>query len=497
MADISARTTPKPSRSPLEAGVDRVWRFFCSVRAAVAEISFLTLLVLIGTLRGSDVPQWIADAIPATQGLVDRWYAWDVFRSGIFAATLAIIAIAIIVCTLNRVPGIWATISHPKVTTTHGFLRGAETSATFQTPQDSATLTATATELLGKKRYRVLTEKVGEETHIYADKNRMAKLGTFPFHLALILLLVGGIVGSVYGFRDQEFIIPEGSRRNVGHGTGLSVELTRFRDTWTEVGIPSQYQSEVTIYDGNTPAKSGSIEVNHPLSYSNATFYQSSFGNAAKMLITDANGSVLYNDAAEMGIYTLRGNPDAPAGLIRLPERDVQITIVAPDTNPTNQPELDELQLRSGELWVHVEPLAGDVTPLDTPMGTGEEGVVLTQGQPARVDGLNLTFERETRFTVLQVAYNPGIPIFIIAAFLMVGGLAITFYFPHRRMRGIVTPGPTGATLKLAPLAKRDWSGKRDFFGLLQQAREVIGVQPEVKHPANASDYDYLRNAAT
>jgi len=495
MADITARTRPKPSRSPLEVAVDRIWRFFCSVRAAVAEISFLTLLVLIGTLRGSDVPQWIANAIPATQPIVDRWYAWDVFRSGIFAATLAIIAIAIIVCTLNRVPGIWATISHPKITTTHGFLRGAETSATFTTLQDSASLTATATELLGKQRYRVLTEKQGEETHIYADKNRFGKLGTFPFHLALILILVGGIIASVYGFREQEFIIPEGARRSVGHGTGLSVELNRFRDTWTEVGIPSQYSSEVTIYEGDKAVKSGAIEVNHPMSYRSATFYQASFGNAAKMLITDANGAVLYDDAAELGLYTLRGNPDAPAGTIRLPGQNLQITLVAPDSNPRNLPELDQLQLRSGELWMHIEPLGGSVTPLNTPVGTGEDGIVLTQGQPSRVGDLNITFQRETRFTVLQVGYNPGIPIFIIASFLLVGGLAITFYFPHRRVRGIITPTPTGAVLKLAPLAKRDFSGKRDFFRFVEHARAAIGVRPELKLPPNARDYEYLTTA--
>lgn len=497
MADISARIQPTRSRSPIEVVVDRVWRFFCSVRAAIAEISFLTLLVLIGTLRGSSVPYTIAEVAPVTQGIVDRWYAWDVFRSSIFAATLAIIAVAIIVCTLNRVPGIWATISHPKIATTHGFLRSAETSATFTTQQDAASLTATVQGLLARKRYRVLTERVGDEIHVYADKNRYAKLGTFPFHLALILILVGGIIASVYGFRDEEFIIPEGSRRNVGNGTGLSVELNRFRDVWTPVGIASQYQSEVTIYDGDRPVKQGNINPNDPLTYGNATFYQASFGNAAQMRITDPFGNVLYDDAAEMGVYTLRGNPDAPAGLIRLPSEGVQITLALPDIKPTNKPELDALQLRSGELWARVEPLRDSSSTPGAPVADGTDGVVLTQGQPMRIGDLTVTFAREVRFSVLQVGYNPGIPIFIISAFLLVIGLATTFYFPHRRIRGIVAPGPSGAILKLAPLAKRDWSGKRDFFRILERAHQVIGIEPEVKHPANASDYDYLRQATT
>src|SRR4051812_7327999 len=102
--------------------VDRVWRFFCSVRAAVVEIAFLALLVLIGTLRGSSVPRTIADAIPASTPLVDAWYAWDVFRSLPFAAVLTLLSVAIAICTINRAPGIWQAIAHPTVTTTHGFL---------------------------------------------------------------------------------------------------------------------------------------------------------------------------------------------------------------------------------------------------------------------------------------------------------------------------------------------------------------------------------------
>lgn len=473
----------------LEVLVDRIWRFFCSVRAAIAEIAFLTLLVLIGTLRGSSVPRAIADLIPPLEGFVDRWYAWDVFRSSLFAGILTLLTVAIIVCTINRIPGIWATITHPKITTTPGFLAGAETSATFTSASSVDDLMATTSSLLRTQRYRVLTEKVGDRTHFYADKNRLSKLGTFPFHLGLILLLVGGIVASVYGFRETEFIIPEGSRRNVGHGTGLSVELNRFQDSWTEVGIPMEYRSEITVYEDGQAVKSGDVTVNHPMSYRNATFYQSSFGNAAQMTITDGDGNIVYRDAAELGIFTMRGNPDAPAGLIRLPSEGLQLTLVAPDSNPTNRPELDTMALESGQLWMGVQPIDGSATGNDI----GQGGVVLTQGKPAKIGDLSVTFDRETRFTVLQVGYNPGIPIFIIASVALLSGLAFTFYFPHRRVRGIISPGVDGAVLTMAPLAKRDWSGKRDFFKFLEKADDVIGVKPDVKHPSNAGDYEYLR----
>ena len=119
---------PLSRRSPLDAGVDRVWRFFCSVKAAVWEMVFLTILVLIGTLRGSSVPRWIADHLPVTAGLVDRWYDWDVFSSLPFMGILTLLAVAITICTANRAPGIWASIARPTVSTTHGFLRNADVS---------------------------------------------------------------------------------------------------------------------------------------------------------------------------------------------------------------------------------------------------------------------------------------------------------------------------------------------------------------------------------
>ena len=131
MTHASVQQSPRNARALPEMVVDRIWRFFCSVRAAIAEIAILAVLVLTGTLRGSSVPRAIADTFPVTTPVVDRWYAWDVFRSLPFAGDPDRPAVAIAVCTINRAPGIWQAIAHPSVTTTHGFLRNAEISATF------------------------------------------------------------------------------------------------------------------------------------------------------------------------------------------------------------------------------------------------------------------------------------------------------------------------------------------------------------------------------
>jgi hypothetical protein len=81
---------------------------------------------------------------------------------------------------------------------------------------------------------------------------------------------------------------------------------------------------------------------------------------------------------------------------------------------------------------------------------------------------------------VLQVARNPGIPLFIAASVLLVGGLAITFYFPHRRVRGIVSPTADGSVARLAPIARRDWSAKRVFERLASDVGRQLGIDSEL-----------------
>src|SRR5918998_2397766 len=120
MTQASVQQPVAKPRPLSEMVVDRVWRFFCSVRAAIAEIAILAILVLVGTLRGSSVPQAIADTFPVTAPIVDRWYAWDVYRSLPFAGILTLLAVAIAVCTINRVPGIWSSITNPSVVTSRG-----------------------------------------------------------------------------------------------------------------------------------------------------------------------------------------------------------------------------------------------------------------------------------------------------------------------------------------------------------------------------------------
>jgi len=472
MTEITAHMPESSRRGPLEVGIDRVWRFFCSVRAAIYEVAILAVLVLIGTLRGSEVPQWIADLVPVTQGVVDRWYSWDVFKSLPFAFLLGLLSVAIAVCTINRVPGIWQSIVNPTVTTTHGFLASAEVAVRGQAETDQQELAEEVKLYLAERRYRVLSEDSGDEIHIYADRYRYGKLGTFPFHLALIMILIGGIVGGRYGFREDKFVISEQTSEAVGHGTGLSVFLENFQDTYNETGQAVEFRSDLVLYKDGEEIKRQSITVNNPMTYRSTVFYQASFGPSVVIRVTDENGQLIYDGPIALGVdYTARENPDAPAGILDLLPIGKRLFVITPDSAPLNAPEKDRLQLRSGEIFVQVRDLA-------EPEGAQPRTAVVLQGANQTVDGLTVTFVRESQWALLQVARNPGIPIFWAAAFLLIGGLAIVFYFPHRRVRAIVSNRPGGgASCAIAPMARRDWSGRRSFEQLATSMTNRFGSQ--------------------
>lgn len=479
MTDIVVARAKPGRRSLAVAAVDRVWRFFCSVRAALYEIVFLALLVLIGTLKGSVIPAQIPRVIPALDPLVMRWYAFDVFHSLIFSLTLGLIAIAITVCTINRVPGIWQAIARPTVVTNRGFFRAAEPAVVARSADAPRVVADELMSILRARRYRVLSEQRGAEIHVYADKHRWGKLGTFPFHLALILLLIGGMVGSEFGFREMMFTVAEGTTRDVGRGTNLRLELERFVDSYSQIGTPTEYRSDVILYDGEREVRRASLLVNHPLTYKGVTFYQASYGQAAQIEVKDGDGSIVFAQAVPFE-HVSRSNGDAPAAIVNLPAQGRRLELVFPNLKLDAKPEIGAIKLQSGELYAQARDARAN-----TKIG---DGAVIAQGDAARLGGLDVQFVRERRFTLLQVAYNPGIPILFAASVLLVLGLAITFYFPHRRIRALVGATAEGSEALLAPLSRRDWGGQRDFVRTLTAIEARLGPATELGRSSHAGD---------
>ena len=443
------------------------------------EIVFLALLVLIGALKGSVIPAQIPRFILALDPLVMRWYDFDVFHSLIFSFTLGMLAIAITVCTINRVPGIWQAIARPTVISNRAFFRAVEPAIVAQSAETPRVVADEVMSVFRARQCRVLNEQRGAEIHLYADKHRWGKLGTVPFHLALILLLVGGIVGSGYGFREMMFSVAEGATRDVGRGTNLRLELKRFVDSYSQIGAPAEYRSDAILYDGEREVRRASLLVNQPLIYKGVTFYQSSYGQAALIEVKDGEGNVVFAQAVPFN-FVSRSNGDAPAALVELPAQGRRLELVFPNLKLDGKPEIGTIKLQSGEIYAQARGARGNTKPGD--------GAVIAQGDAAPLGGLDVQFVRERRFTLLPVAYNPGIPILFAASVLLVLGLAITFYVPHRRIRALVSATAEGSETWLAPSSRRDWGGQRDFVRTLTAIEARLGPATELERIPRVGD---------
>lgn len=490
MARTAPPATPSPSRgavprsqaqrSPLARVVDGAWWFFTSVRVALWLIGATGLWVLIATLAQSTFPTWVAAQVPALTDLMRQWSSWEVWQSPPFLLTLGLLAISLILGGMvNRWGGIAQRVWHPNVRTSPGFFRAVKQHAEFTAPSPEAA-TAAFVHVLGGKRYRRLahTEPKDGSIHLYADKYHYSPLATFPFHLGLVTILVGAVVMASFGWREIGFLVPDGGSRAVGHGTGLTVTNLGFTDDYYDDGRARDYYSDLVIRDaaGNV-ATQGRLRVNDPLAVGAVSFHQATYGNAAKLRVTDSAGNLVFEEGVPLlpprrevaAQFTDSGGGVRSIGVQELKEAGVIVRIVG-SGGPTDE------SIRTGQLRIAVFDNRA-VRQTAGPIGTG----LLDPGGSTVVGGLTFTFLRELRFTGLQVTYAPGLPLIYLASGTIFFALLVTFYLPHRRIRALVTRQPDGtARMLLGAQVKLDLFGAQEFVKIAAQVREVLSSEYRV-----------------
>lgn len=387
-------TNNNQSHNPFEKGIRWLWRLFSSAKLAIALILIVTVLSVIGIFTSAD--------------LFSSWY---------FVAAGTLLMLNILICNINRWKGIQKNLKGGRIKQSEDFFKEQDKStATRELQYDASKVLDAAKSTLQKKGYRIRYENDADTTCIAADKNRFFILGTYLSHLSIILLVLAYIIGSTLGFRESAFIVSEGDTENVGHDTGLSLELISFTDSYYEDGTPSDYSSEVVLYNDGIEVARTTIRVNHPLSYEGIRFYQSFFGPAAAIEVTK-NGETVY-----LGNLALYGNFDSygyyrNVGFIDIDQSRLSLAIITPSFN-TADPMIPEGQLavlayKDGEeLGVHLLP---KMTPLE-------------------IDDVILTYESDSQYSGFQVKNDPGNALVWIACSLFIIGLAMVFYFPHSQV---------------------------------------------------------------
>jgi cytochrome c biogenesis protein len=451
--------------------LDRLWRVFTSMRTALVLMLALAALALVGAILiqapaglSSD-PQayaaWLERLRPKYGGwvpILDRLGLLSVFQTIWFKAILVGLTTSILACSVNRYRGLWKTAVRPRTRMAGSFYDRAPQRATIDAGDDLESTADATRSIFRARHFRTVVEADGDVVHLYADRFRWAPFGTLIAHISLVLILVGALVGSAFGFRNGEFAATVGTTVDVGGGTGLALLARSFSDSYYENGAPSDYASDVVLYREGVEVASQTIRVNEPLSYDGVSFYQSFFGPAAVMRVADAKGNELY----DQGVPLLWSSDDGTrrVGQFALPGAGLTAFVVGAASGQVDP------TIKAGQMQLEIyEP--GSEQPFAIE--------IVSQGKPTTIRDLQFTFQREQEFTGLIVARDPGVTFVWLGAFALVGGLFIVFLFPNRRIWAAVRRLPTGGSeVRLGATARHDATFGPEFQDLVHDMRLAL-----------------------
>ncbi len=287
-----------------------VWQFLTRLRVAAVLIAILLGLSALGscfpqlstsiTADAERSAQWAAEVRARygslTNGLAAiRMFGW--FGSPVFLVALGLLALATLVCTLDRWGAAWSRAFR---------LPGVSSDLAFEAAPHAAQLTGLpAVDLphrlrkcLEERGFRVRSETgEGDLVYLRGDRNRPASLGTLVTHIAVLLLLLGTILSSEFGWREELTIEPNGLVE-LRHRSQLALRNEGFDIGHYPDGSVSAYRDRVTVIDSGQEVASGRVGVNEPLTFAGVGFYLQGYseredGHAVTLLVVRDPGYTL------------------------------------------------------------------------------------------------------------------------------------------------------------------------------------------------------------
>ena len=244
-----AEAGPRESLDGLDGGpsvsgsdvLNRLWRFFISMRTGLWLILALGLLSLAGTLlvqapagMSSDAQAyaaWVASIHSKYGGwtpVLDKIGLFSVFTSIWFKGITVLLTTSVLACSVNRAPRLWKLAFHPRTRMGETFFTHAPLRASVFVSADPSTTTDYVRKVLKSHRFRTINDPDDNGMNLYADRFRWGPFGTVMAHLSFVITFIGVFLSATTGFKDTSVTAAVGSTVQIGHGTGFSVKAMSF-----------------------------------------------------------------------------------------------------------------------------------------------------------------------------------------------------------------------------------------------------------------------------
>ena len=302
-----------------------IWRRLTSVKWAIGLILAAALFSAVGVIipqvppQLADIPEQVEIHIeeqrPTWGDFTDvlaefPWFyetnggVFNLYKQPYWYAVVALVALAISVCTVSRAPPIWRTVRRPPKRVNAAYFDRARhrASAAIGDDETPATAREQLVTRLRAARYRVEEVEAGDgQVMLFADRYGWAQLATFVTHLALLLLLGATLVTKFAG-EEYQFWVAEGQSHILfppGDDRAqvqiiVDDAVARFADD----GQALDFRSFVRVAEGGFEVGGGEVTVNGPVHAAGYRVHQAAYWeHGAELRVFDhASGQLLYSE---------------------------------------------------------------------------------------------------------------------------------------------------------------------------------------------------------
>lgn len=419
-----------------------LWGWLTSIRLTVFLLLILAAVAVIGTVLPQDQPQmFYNNRFGETWGaLIWKLGLSSIYYSIWFLAPVILLALNILACIVHGLPQAWRRSS--TALTSEAALALPER-AKLSWPKNTdprALVAAVLRRELGSTRHETLPDK----ELFFHEKGRFRPLGPYLVHLALLLILAGGLIGKFWGIEGSLPILQGETSEAFRVGNTLvpldfQVQLDRFQVQYYEKGsMPKEFRSDLTFIKDGKEVLKAICRVNEPVTFGGLTFYQSSYGS-------QPTGPVRLKVSYQGRQESLEASPRK---IVELPGGEGRIMISKVEANLQGYgPAVEGAFLTGRGMGGHeMFMIFKDHPEMNKPAG------------PYR---LELETVPVQYYSVFSVKRDPGVW-WVYAGFLLFfPGFYLAFFRPHQRWAIVLEESPKGGwkgrLLGTSPRAREDF----------------------------------------
>jgi cytochrome c biogenesis protein len=452
--------------------IDQVWDFFASVKLSVVVLLSLAATSIIGTVipQNEDPVLYLRNYGNFLFSIFNAAGFFDLYHSGWFRFLLCVLIINLVVCSINRLQSTWKII-FPK-TPLFQAGRFKKSTARQEWIADAAPgklKSLYESHMAGHSSVH-RTDATDNGFLIFAEKSRWTRLGVYAVHTSVLLMVVGGLIGSIFGF-DGYVNIPEGesigkitlTNQNVEKDLGFLIRCNKFSMTLYDSGMPKEYRSSLTILKGDRELVTKDIRVNDPLTFEGVSIFQSSYGKlpgkSFTVNFTEKDSEIEYEKKASLGEeIPMPGNSGT------LIVEDFKTSFPFRGINLENI-FLCRLINESGETE-HI------ILPVDFPRFDKMRGGKFI---------ISISDAQYGYYTGLQVSHDPGVPVVYAGFLLMIIGCYVTFFMFHQQFCIELTPLGDKTNVVVCGVSGKNRPGMMVKTRRLAQRLKNIAQNPEAR----------------